>query len=279
MIDRIASKGSAFQDARRWWLVLPLICAAQFMIVLDLTIVNVVALPSIQQALGFSQVALQWVVTAYALTFGGFLLLGDRAADLLGRRRFFMAGLALLTAASLAAGLAPTGWVLIAARALQGLGAAVVAPAALSLITTTFAESRERNRALGVFGGIVSTGFAVGVLLGGVLTQTFSWEWVFFVNVPVGALAFALAPALIAESRAQEESAMEPGGPEEAARHPRQTAGRYAGLAGGAGLLRASAQFTTARPVQCPLSRSSSQSSNGTVHLEPLPYNFPEIMR
>jgi EmrB/QacA subfamily drug resistance transporter len=177
-----------------------LLCTAQFMVVLDGTIINV-ALPTIQQALDLSPENLQWIVTAYALTFGGFLILGGRLGDLFGRRRALIAGLVLFSVASLVGGLAPSGGVLIAARALQGLGGALASPAALSLLTTTFREGEERNRALGIFGGIAASGFAAGVLLGGALTATVGWRWVLFVNVPIGVLAALAAPALLAESR------------------------------------------------------------------------------
>jgi EmrB/QacA subfamily drug resistance transporter len=160
-----------------------------------------VALPSIQQALGFSRSDLQWVVSAYALAFGGFLLLGGRAADLFGRRRVFMAGFVLFAVGSLLGGLAASEPLMIAARVLQGLGGALVSPAALSMITTTFEEGPDRNRALGVFGMMASAGFGAGVLLGGLLTETTSWRWVFFVNVPIAALAVALAPRWLQESR------------------------------------------------------------------------------
>src|SRR4051812_44757651 len=187
------------RSGRRWW-ALGLLSVVQFMVVLDVAIVNV-ALPSIKVDLGFSQENLQWVISAYALVFGGFLLLGGRAADLLGRRRVFMAGLVVFTLGSLAAGLAWSETSLIAARALQGLGAAIISPAALSILSTTFSEGRERNIALGVWGAVGGFGAAAGVLLGGVLTEVLSWSWIFFVNVPVGALAFVLAPRLLQESR------------------------------------------------------------------------------
>ncbi|HVI38182.1 MAG TPA: DHA2 family efflux MFS transporter permease subunit, partial [Gaiellales bacterium] len=186
---------------RRRWLGLAVILAAQFMVVLDVAIVNV-ALPTIQTDLGFTQETLQWVVTAYAILFGGVLLLGGRMADLLGRRRLFMAGLALFTASSLLDGLAWSEGSLIAFRALQGLGAALLSPAALSILTTTFAEGRERNLALGLWGAVSGSGGAAGVLLGGALTSALSWSWIFFINVPVGVLVFALAPRLLDESRA-----------------------------------------------------------------------------
>jgi EmrB/QacA subfamily drug resistance transporter len=185
---------------QRKWLALGLLAVVQFMVVLDIAIVNV-ALPSIKVDLGFSQENLQWVISAYALFFGGFLLLGGRAADLLGRRRLFMVGLVVFTVASLVAGLAWSEASLIAARSAQGLGAAIVTPAALSILTTTFTEGRERNLALGVWGAVGGFGAAAGVLLGGILTDALSWEWIFFLNVPVGAAAFFLAPVLLNESR------------------------------------------------------------------------------
>src|SRR5262245_159328 len=188
-------------ENRRRWFALALIVAAQFMIVLDVAIVNV-ALPSIKTDLHFSQESLQWVVTAYAILFGGLLLLGGRLADLLGRRRVFAAGLVLFTVSSLLNGLAWSEGSLIGFRALQGLGAALLSPAALSILTTTFAEGRERNLALGVWGAASGSGAAAGVLLGGALTSAFSWSWIFFVNVPAGAIVLALTPILLRESRA-----------------------------------------------------------------------------
>jgi EmrB/QacA subfamily drug resistance transporter len=182
------------------WVVLVLICVAQFMVILDATIVNV-ALPSIQQDLDLSESNLQWIVNAYALVFGGFLLLGGRAGDLLGRKRVFLVGLVIFTVASLLDGLASSEGMLIGARALQGLGAALISPAALSIIATTFAEGAERAKALGVWAAIAIGGSAVGLVLGGVLTQYFSWPWIFFVNVPVGIAAFVLSLRLIPESR------------------------------------------------------------------------------
>ncbi len=190
-------------DPRRWK-ALALVCAAFFMTVLDVSIVNV-ALPSIGEALDFSRESLQWVITAYAITFGGFLLLGGRSADLLGRRRVFMVGVAVFTIASFLCGLAWSEGVLIGARALQGFGAAILAPAALSIITTTFEEGPERNKALGIWGAIGGSGAAVGVLAGGVLTKSFGWEWIFFVNVPVGIAAFALCRRFVRESRSERE--------------------------------------------------------------------------
>jgi EmrB/QacA subfamily drug resistance transporter len=185
---------------RRKWLALALLCVVQFMVVLDIAIVNV-ALPSIKDDLGFSQANLQWVISAYALVFGGFLLLGGRAADLLGRRRIFLVAVVVFTLASLLAGLAWSEGSLIAARALQGLGAAIITPAALSILSTTFTEGRERNIALGAWGAVGGFGAAAGVLLGGILTDALSWEWIFFVNVPVGVVSFILAPLLLKESR------------------------------------------------------------------------------
>src|SRR5215208_6180414 len=185
---------------QRKWLALALLSTVQFMVVLDIAIVNV-ALPSIKVDLGFSQENLQWVISAYALVFGGFLLLGGRAADLLGRRRIFIAGLVIFTIASLLAGMAWSETSLIGARAFQGLGAAIISPAALSILSVTFREGRERNIALGVWGAVGGFGAAAGVLLGGILTDALSWEWIFFVNVPVGVAALVIAPFLLGESR------------------------------------------------------------------------------
>jgi EmrB/QacA subfamily drug resistance transporter len=185
---------------RTRWFALALLCAVQFMVVLDVAIVNV-ALPSIQVDLGFSQENLQWVISAYALVFGGFLLLGGRLADILGRRVVFMGGLVIFSVGSLLCGLAWSDESLIAARALQGLGAATITPSALSILTTTFTEGRERNVALGAWGAVGGFGAAAGVLLGGILTDLLSWEWIFFVNVPVGVIGLALAPVLLSESR------------------------------------------------------------------------------
>jgi EmrB/QacA subfamily drug resistance transporter len=182
------------------WVVLVLICLAQFMVVLDATIVNV-ALPSIQSDLNLSDSSLQWIVNAYTLVFGGFLLLGGRLGDLLGRKRLFLVGLVIFTGASFLDGIASSESMLIGARALQGLGAALISPAALSIIATTFEEGAERARALAVWAAIAIGGSAVGLILGGALTQYFSWPWIFFVNVPVGIAAFALSFRLIPESR------------------------------------------------------------------------------
>ena len=193
------------------WKALTIVCAAFFMTVLDVSIVNV-ALPSIGKALSFSRDNLQWVITAYSITFGGFLLLGGRAADLLGRRRMFLAGVVLFTVASFLCGLAWSEGVLVGARAVQGLGAALISPAALSIIMTTFEEGPERNKALGIWGAIGGGGAAVGVLLGGVLTKYFGWEWIFFVNVPVGVIAFALAPRFVRESKVERESSQDVAG-------------------------------------------------------------------
>jgi EmrB/QacA subfamily drug resistance transporter len=178
------------------------IVAAQFMVVLDVAIVNV-ALPSIKTDLHFSESNLQWVITAYSILFGGVLLLGGRLADILGRRRLFIAGVALFTISSLLDGLAWSEGSLIAFRALQGLGAALISPAALSILTTTFSEGRERNLALGVWGAAAGSGAAAGVLLGGALTSAFSWSWIFFVNVPVGAAVLVVTPLLLRESKAE----------------------------------------------------------------------------
>lgn len=188
------------RDRRRWYALL-LVCAAQFMLVVDGTVVNV-ALPAIQDSLGFSQVMLSWVVNAYLLTFGGFLLLGGRAGDLFGRRRVFVFGLALFTFASLLCGLAGSQGLLVAARALQGIGGAIIAPAALSIIITTFKEPGEKARALGIWGFVASSGGSVGVFLGGVLTETLGWPWIFFVNLPIGLAALALCGSLLDPDRA-----------------------------------------------------------------------------
>jgi EmrB/QacA subfamily drug resistance transporter len=191
-------------DPRRWQ-ALALVCVAFFMTVLDVSIVTV-ALPSIAQSLHLSPASLQWVLTAYAITFGGFLLLGGRAGDLLGRRRMFMAGLALFTLMSLVCGLASSTAMLVTARSFQGLGAAIISPATLSIITTTFDEGPERNKALGIWGAMGGAGAAAGVLFGGILTKYLGWEWIFFVNVPVGALVLVATPFRVRESRAPLET-------------------------------------------------------------------------
>ncbi|NUR76359.1 MAG: MFS transporter [Thermoleophilia bacterium] len=188
-------------ENRKRWFALALIVAAQFMVVLDVAIVNV-ALPSIKTDLHFSQESLQWVVTAYSIFFGGVLLLGGRLADLLGRRRLFMLGLVVFSVSSLLDGLAWSEGSLIAFRSLQGLGAALLSPAALSILTTTFREGRERNLALGIWGAASGSGGAAGVLLGGALTSAFNWSWIFFINVPAGIAVLALTPWLLRESRA-----------------------------------------------------------------------------
>jgi EmrB/QacA subfamily drug resistance transporter len=186
-------------DPRRWW-ALALLCGAFFMVILDASIV-VVALPSIETDLGFSAGGLQWVISAYALTFGGFLLLGGRAADLLGRRRVFMVGIAAFTAASLLCGLAWSQEALIAARAIQGLGAAVMTPTALSILMTTFPDGPERNKALGIWGALGGIGGTAGWLIGGPLVDGPGWEWIFFINIPLGLVAFLLCPVLLRESK------------------------------------------------------------------------------
>jgi len=191
----------AATDARRRWLALVVLCLGELMIVLDTTIVNV-ALPSIRTDLGFSETALVWVVNAYMLTFGGFLLLGGRLGDLYGHRRLFLAGLVLFTAASLACGVAASQAVLVAARAVQGLGGAVVSAVALSLIMNLFTEPGERARAMGVYGFVCAGGGSVGVLLGGLLTSQLSWHWVFLVNLPIGLAVYAFGAALLPASRA-----------------------------------------------------------------------------
>jgi EmrB/QacA subfamily drug resistance transporter len=185
---------------RNPWLVLVLVCMAQFMVILDATIVNV-ALPSIQTDLDMSDADLQWVVNAYTLVFGGFLLLGGRAGDLIGRKRVFLVGVVIFTVASLLNGLAPSSEALILFRGLQGLGAALIAPAALSIITTTFEEGAERTKAMGVWAAIAVGGGAVGLVLGGVLTTTLSWPWIFFVNVPVGIGVFVASLKYVPESK------------------------------------------------------------------------------
>ena len=191
----------ATSSERKRWLVLAVTVAAQFMVIVDVAVVNV-ALPAIKDDLHFSQESLQWVITAYSILFGGTLLLGGRLADLLGRRRLFMTGVAVFTLGSLLSGLAWSEGALIVTRGLQGLGGALLAPAALSIVVTTFREGRERNIALGVWGAASGIGGAVGVLLGGVLTSYLSWSWIFFVNLPVGAAVLAVTPWLVGESRA-----------------------------------------------------------------------------
>src|ERR1700716_3796532 len=184
--------------------VLAIVAVAQFMVILDASIVNV-ALPTIKRDVGFSEQNLSWILNAYTLIFGGFLLLGGRLADRLGRRRLFVAGIALFSGASFVCGFSQSEGMLLVARGFQGLGGAMVSPAALSIILTTFAEGPERNRALAVWGAIAGAGGAVGLLLGGVLVQVLSWRWVFFINVPLGATVLALAPRVVPESRASGE--------------------------------------------------------------------------
>jgi EmrB/QacA subfamily drug resistance transporter len=195
---------SSAAPAPNRWLVLAIVCIAQFMVVLDATIVNI-ALPSIQHGLSFSDADLQWVINSYTLVFGGFLLLGGRAADLLGRKRLFVAGVVLFSLASLLNGLAQSSDMLIAGRALQGLGGALVSPAALSIIMTSFPGTQERTKALGVWSAIAAGGAAFGLLLGGVLTDLLSWQWIFIVNVPVGLAALIAALRVVPESRGESE--------------------------------------------------------------------------
>src|SRR5213592_1602118 len=185
--------------------VLAIVAVAQFMVVLDATVVNV-ALPTIKREVGFSEQSLSWVLNAYTLMFGGFLLLGGRLADRLGRRRLFVAGITVFSVASLICGISQSEGMLLVARGLQGLGGAMVSPAALSIILTTFAEGPERNRALAVWGAIAGAGGAVGLLLGGVIVELLSWRWVFFVNVPIGAIELALTRRIVPESRSESAS-------------------------------------------------------------------------
>jgi len=201
-------QGMNDSGADRKWLVLAILALAQFMVVLDVTIVNV-ALPAIQRDLGFSADGLQWVVNAYTLAFGGLLLLGGRASDLLGRRRLFMAGLALFGAASLGGGLAGSDSALIAVRTVQGVGAALLSPAALALLTVTFPAGRERNIALGVWGALAAIGGTLGVVAGGLLVDSLGWEWIFFVNVPIAIAALAAVPVVVRESRRGEGGAFD----------------------------------------------------------------------
>ena len=200
--NRTGVAGADASHAPNKWLVLALVTVAQFMVVLDATIVNV-ALPAIQTDLGFARADLQWVITAYTLAFGGSMLLGGRAGDLFGRKRLFLAGVGLFTAASAINGLASSPGILVAGRVAQGLGAAMLAPAVLSIITTTFAEASERAKALGVYSAISAGGAAFGLLAGGALTEGASWPWIFFVNVPIGVVTVLLAVRLVPESRAE----------------------------------------------------------------------------
>lgn len=195
-------------SASNRWLVLVMVCIAQFMVVLDATVVNV-ALPHIQADLDFSAETLPWVINAYTLVFGGFLLLGGRAGDIIGRRRVFLVGVVLFTAASVLCGLSDQSGMLLAARALQGLGAALVSPAALSIVTTTFRDPGERAKALSVWAAIAVGGSAVGLLVGGALTEALSWEWIFFINAPIGVATFLLSLRIVPESRMEERSSMD----------------------------------------------------------------------
>src|SRR3954470_19809276 len=190
----------SLNDSRSKWLALAVLALAQFMVVLDVTIVNV-ALPAIQSDLGFSAEGLQWVVNAYTLTFGGLLLLGGRMSDILGRRRLFLIGLTLFAVASLAGGFATSSAMLITVRAIQGVGGALLSPAALALLTVTFPAGRERNIALGIWGALAGIGGTLGVVAGGVLVDSAGWEWIFYVNVPVAILGIVAAPYFVAESR------------------------------------------------------------------------------
>ena len=206
--DDLVEPGPSGQSNR--WLVLVIVCLAQFMVILDATVVNV-ALPSIQRDLGFTAASLQWVINSYTLVFGGFLLLGGRAGDLFGRRRLFLWGVGIFSLASLLNGLATSDTWLVVTRGLQGLGGALVSPAALSIITTTFAEGEDRTKALGVWSAIAAGGGAFGLLLGGILTDLLSWEWIFFVNVPIGiATAIARAPLRARVARDQPRARRRP---------------------------------------------------------------------
>jgi EmrB/QacA subfamily drug resistance transporter len=206
-MEAAAPVTTAAPDPLRWK-ALTVVCAAFFMTILDVSIVNV-ALPSIEKALNFSRDNLQWVITAYAITYGGFLLLAGRLADLYGRRRVFVIGVVIFSIASLFCGLAWSEGVLIASRAIQGVGAAVITPSALSIVMTTFDEGAERNKALGIWGALGGGGAAVGVLAGGILTTYLSWRWIFFVNVPVGAIALLATPRFVRESRADEKKSLD----------------------------------------------------------------------
>src|SRR5437764_4797151 len=199
-MDKTTGEDISMQADPLRWKALTVVCAAFFMTILDVSIVNV-ALPSIGKSLNFSRDNLQWVITAYAITYGGFLLLAGRLADLFGRRRVFLIGVVIFTVASLLCGLAWSEGVLIAARAVQGVGAAVITPSALSIVMTTFEEGAERDKALGLWGSLGGGGAAVGVLAGGILTTYLSWRWIFFVNIPVGAIALLFTPRFVRESR------------------------------------------------------------------------------
>lgn len=205
MRDEMTPSAPAATEAQRHapdWVILSLACVAQFMVILDVSIVNV-ALPSIKHSLGFSQAELQWVLNAYTLAFAGFLLLGGRTADLFGRRRIFLLGLAVFTGASLLGGFAQNQAMLITARAIQGLGGAILSPATLTILTTTFTQPKARSRAMGIWSAVAGAGGATGALLGGVLTTELSWRWILFINVPIGVLALAGGRTFLRESRAQ----------------------------------------------------------------------------
>src|SRR5437870_13303750 len=210
-MDKTTGEDISMQADPLRWKALTVVCAAFFMTILDVSIVNV-ALPSIGKSLDFSRDDLQWVITAYAITYGGFLLLAGRLADLFGRRRVFLIGVVIFTVASLLCGLAWSEGVLIAARAVQGVGAAVITPSALSIVMTTFEEGAERNKALGIWGALGGGGAAVGVLAGGILTRYAGWEWIFYVNVPVGAIALLFTPRFVRESRVERETSLDVGG-------------------------------------------------------------------
>ncbi|HUY86971.1 MAG TPA: MFS transporter [Acidimicrobiales bacterium] len=199
-IDNTRAKQTDQTPKHPSWLVLLVTCIGQFMVVLDISVVNV-ALPAIHRSLGFNESGLQWIIDLYALTFGGFLLLGGRVADLFGRKKIFVIGLGIFTAASLVGGIATSQMMLLIARGLQGFGAAVLAPATLTIITTTFTEPHERSKALATWSGVASAGGAVGVLLGGVITDTLGWRWTLFINIPIGIITILVATAVITERR------------------------------------------------------------------------------
>src|SRR5215472_16358255 len=249
-------------DSRRWW-ALALLCGAFYMVILDAAIVTV-ALPSIKEELGFTTQGLQWVVSAYALTFAGLLLLGGRAADLLGRRRVFMAGLVLFTLASLLCGLAWSDRALIGARAVQGIGAAVMTPTALSIITTTFEEGAERNKALGIWGALGGIGATTAWLIGGPIVDGLGWEWIFFINIPVGLAALALSPRCCARAqrRPLAEAMTRPARSPSPARSPCSCtrSWRHPARAGRA------RRRSSCSPARRPCSRGSRRSSPATGH-------------
>ena len=267
---RAAYGGGPVQEppqARRQRLALALILVAAFMVVLDFSIVNV-ALPSIERELGLTASSVQWVITGYAIAFGGLLILGGRAADLFGRRRMFSTGLLIFTAASLSGGLAHDPVLLIASRVVQGAGAALVAPAALSLITTGFPEGQQRNRALGMYGATASIGFVAGQVLGGVLVQFTSWRAVFLVNVPVGLLAVAVAPALLAGSaRAGPGAGWTPAAPRSSPPRPPPSSSPCPRGMSSAGPRRSS--WSRSRPARPARQRSSSASAGTPTRCSP----------